>query len=274
MIGLDKDIVEAEIAHGGRTEHIRAAGAEWLGSDTMADDPREPLEGSVAQRWPSLSAWRWLVSSPAREARLCSELDSSALASAREGLADLAYRGVLPRELGLALDGAGAGCSADTDSEHEEFATSQDQAALEAESLARARRRLRHKHSILVTTALLLGLRKLRAIYAQRRLAWEELHLLARGPPPGGVCNPSLSRPQDVQWEERLLQWATSQRGAGLVQLLRWQLLPFQAALERIRGSFGNLPRSGEARLHAALASIGVPTRRGDIASWGSGLPQ
>ena len=75
--------------------------AEQFGGD-YSDDGFET--DSDAERWPILAAWRWLIPLEAREARLTPHLDHSATTIHLEGPADLAYRGAMPRELGLALD--------------------------------------------------------------------------------------------------------------------------------------------------------------------------
>ena len=75
---------------------------------------------------------------------------------------DLAYRGVVPRALSAMLGERGS------ESDAEEYATIRDSALAQAEAQARQRARSRLSASVNVCTALLLGIRRLRADYQER----------------------------------------------------------------------------------------------------------
>ena len=58
----------------------------------------------TASRWPILTAWRWLVVMPSREADLSVDTGGhSAAGVALERECDLGHRGVMPKALGRAI---------------------------------------------------------------------------------------------------------------------------------------------------------------------------
>ena len=114
----------------------------------------------------------------------------SAAATQIEGPGDLAYRGVMPKALGQALCGTSIRSSASDSSDHEEFATSREAVAARLEMSRRHANRHTASPATMVTTALVLGLRKVRAEYASLVQTWRELRLLDLLP-----LTPPASRP-------------------------------------------------------------------------------
>ena len=141
---------------------------------------------------------------PDREALYADEAQGhSSHGVSLEGACDLAYRGIMPRALGKALDSHdiafGAAPPVHSDSDGEEYATWAQPEQVEQEVMKTTARQRRCRNSIRVTTVLLLGLRKMRAEYAQIISAWCELQQLASSlsdpvaapvPPAGNAPHP------------------------------------------------------------------------------------
>ena len=278
-----RDMVEAELAQNAMGPILIAAAVSLWERESEHGFTAPVAPPAVAARWPILSAWRWLVPIPEVETFIGDSLNQSADGARRETHVDLAYRGVLPWGLGRALcapsahGGAIAGVhdeQADGAGRDEEFAT-QSQAASTCQESQRRRQLWRtHAPALRVTTALVLGLRKLRAEYAERIAAWRELYTSEEvrledngGPIPHlGEAGQSLA--------ERLGAWASTPAGRVTVAQLRWSLLPVAAASVRIRADFGPRIASDDGRLRKILSALAIPTLQGGGASWGERFPE
>ena len=100
------------------------------------------------------------------------------------------------------------------------------------------RRRLLRSHQAAVraTTALGLGLRKIRASCAEQIAAWKELYALqVEGLAQGGVP-PSLSTTPGT---DALTAWANSSIGLAVIGQMRWQVIPLTAVCAHVRPEVG-----------------------------------
>ena len=157
-----RDVVEAELARWAGATELTHKAEDWLARVVEQSGQvvgTVPVEAVI--RWPLLSAWRWLVPIPEVEERIGRDIEHSVTGCRLEGAADLAYRAVMPHELGAAICGL---CSVETEmpaQEHlaEEFATSWDQQLLASEAAIRQRALAKHMPAVKVTAALLLGIR-------------------------------------------------------------------------------------------------------------------
>ena len=102
LVDAIRDSIEAALTATVPLDSLIAAAAAWRSSN--ANLLPGVLSPGDAARWPVLSAWRWMVAFPEREAFLTEEpRGSSRDCSRRAGGHDLAYRGVLPLALGKTL---------------------------------------------------------------------------------------------------------------------------------------------------------------------------
>jgi hypothetical protein len=136
-----RDIVEAELLRAASADTLIAAANSWWEEEEVRGGAvlRAPVIRSAEQRWPILTSWRWLVPMPSREAVFNADVDGhSSNGTAIEGANDLAYRGVLPRALGIALAGyEPALANLDEEVDVEDEATFQDRALFRAEASRR-----------------------------------------------------------------------------------------------------------------------------------------
>ena len=103
-----RDAIEAALARHVEPAEHRAAASRWRRVAGVPASHR-PLPAAEA-RWPVLSAWRWLVGAPAREAELADEYSESGAAGATaEHAWETGYRGFIPAELGQFLHRNAAG---------------------------------------------------------------------------------------------------------------------------------------------------------------------
>ena len=97
-VDLLRDDMEAELAGLDSTPTLLAAAQVWR-HRLLARRPAlvlRPCTEADSQRWPILSAWRWLIALPGREHTLSVDVaGSSAVPTSRECGSDVAYRGVL-----------------------------------------------------------------------------------------------------------------------------------------------------------------------------------
>ena len=99
LVDALRDSVEAALSELQPPALLIAAATAWRARNANLV-PGVPSPSDVS-RWPVLSAWRWLVAFPEREAYLSEEpRGSSRDCSHRAKGHDLAYRGVLPLALG------------------------------------------------------------------------------------------------------------------------------------------------------------------------------
>ena len=272
---LVRDEVEAELAACGDPAELVAAGAAWWGQENDAWVIHEGVPEEAMHRWPVLSAWRWLVPTAGSETRCSGDVTLSAPGTRAEGPCDLAYRCVLPAELGRVLNGraqdAGAVQGSEQGSSDEGYATGWEGKALAEEAEARTRARRRCVASIQVTTVLSLGVRKLRAEYAARIETWLRLRALVGHCVVGGatVCY-HIPTPGA---NSRVVNWATSEPGRIVISELRWRVLPREALLRRVRTELGGLRGLRDGALVPLVQRYGVPVLVAGSQSWGPTLP-
>ncbi|CAE7257788.1 unnamed protein product, partial [Symbiodinium necroappetens] len=102
LVDALRDSVETALTASQPSDSLIAAAAGWRSrSANLLPGVPSPED---AARWPVLSAWRWMVAIPEREAFLTEEPRGSSRDSSRRAKGhDLAYRGVIPLALGKAL---------------------------------------------------------------------------------------------------------------------------------------------------------------------------
>ena len=250
---------------------------------------KSSLDAASTNRWPILSAWRWCVSMPDREALYAEEPQGhSSHGVSLEGACDLAYRGIVPRALGKALDAhdmvVGAAPPVHSDSDGEEYATLAQPEQVEQEVMKITARQKRCCNAIRVTTVLLLGLRKMRAEYAQMISAWCELQKLASSlstpvaapvPPAGNAPHPQAAPaiPRAILLSSILQEWLTSQEGLSVIESLRWLAPGPSTLVARVRSEMGIPTGASSQQVLRACEPLGIPVRTAEVISWGSGLP-
>jgi hypothetical protein len=262
----------------GSAEMIIGAATEWWTAE--GDRYRQPavVPRELARRWPVLAAWRWLLAIPTLEDQLAGSILRSDIGASREGPTDLAYRGILPRGLGQALTLAGRGDDGGIGDEgqQEEYALSRSIGQANREAACRRRAWGRYAGPISVTTALLLGLRKLRYEYARRADAWVNLREREVGLSEiqrRGSGAPGAQSVVGGPLAERVAMWAVSPSGRGVLAQMRWRIATREAIVERVRGEIGSSSRQAEGRqLSDLVDSLVVPRRLGEQISWGPRL--
>eukprot|EP00439_Symbiodinium_sp_Y106_P055377 s232_g7.t1 len=193
LVDALRDSVEAALTELQSPDFLIAAACAWR-SRTEYLVPGVPSPRDVS-RWPVLSAWRWLVSFPEREAYLSEEpRGSSRDCSHRAKGHDLAYRGVLPLALGKALCSLHHAANVDHLLPAEIFATLRQPGQATAEAATSHSRASRIQPAVVVSSLLLLGLRFVRSEFQQRLDAWIALagtlldHMQPAGVPQEASC--------------------------------------------------------------------------------------
>ena len=243
---------------------LRAAGA-WRSTLPQVALPST----EAANRWPLLSAWRWLVPLPARESILSLDVQGSSSASTQlETGSELAYRGVLPRHLGAALCKlSGEELGDRWECEVEMFATLAQPAAvlLELRKLGRAVEGF--QPAVAFSSCLLLGLRRVRAEFQRRVSAWLRVAAasLPAAPPEPAVIDAPRSA-------DALLAWFLSPPGCCFVRELRWALLDSSAAVARLR-QFAPVGQRRHGPLLSLLVCEGVAVKHQQLPHWGLDRP-
>ena len=158
------DAVERELASLQCTQALIDA-ANKYGAGISIPLSYLPSEQCVS-RWPILSAWRWLVRIPAKEAALCVLPSPDPDAPELETAMDLAYRCVLPSPIGYAIHKMEV--PRVSEPTVEDVATLVDVRRLSMEDEDRVTMWQKQRPVITVVTALALGLRRLRAEVRRR----------------------------------------------------------------------------------------------------------
>ena len=267
LVDLLRDALEADLSQHVATDALLQAAADWRGSLPRDRVPSPPPLASQ-NRWPLLSAWRWLVPIPDRESLLSVDVNgSSAVSTSRETGSDLAYRGVLPLQLGVALCRSGSSDSSSADcADMESFATLAQPAALASELDRLAQSQHRFLPAIRTVQALLLGLRRIRAEYQRRIEAWLRLACAAT-PVPAPLLDAAAPRQVDP-----LLVWLYSPPGSAVLRELRWSLLSLPSAASRVRLASGFRSRT-ESAIKSLLFEAGVALLVDGLPSWGPDWP-
>ena len=272
LVNLLRDDMERDLAAIAGSSHLLEAARRWQTSVQRRGGEHPPSPPpSVVERWPILAAWRWLVPIPAREALLSQDVAGSSAASAnKECGTDLAYRGVLPKALGVAICHLSPASLEDL--ELEQFASLRNSRALQSEIQALARRQRPFLPAAQCCQRLVVGLRFIRSAYHARVSVWLRLAeaTLPRPPPqalPDGVeDNPAPAAAGSLS------SWLGSATGTAFIQELRWALLPQHAATQRLRRT-APCRHLRDATLTQLLLDNGGAFLTAGQASWGAQRP-
>ena len=292
LVDQVRDAVESALRRECNADALRDAGEEWASSRCPG---WAAVPAAARSRWPILAAWRWLVSIPEREEFLAEAgtAESSAAATSREGAADLAYRGAMPRSLGRCLargpaptgltadyadDAADDEADEDGASPPEEYATAHEPRRATVEASRRLTWAQRGTPAVRVTAVLVLGLWYVRSRYAARIDAWARL---AQGAASGDLlggdgdrsCRDAAADIPLARASAMVTRWAGTPAGAAVVQLLRWQAPTTRTLAARIRAEVPELRRFADRSLRRASAPLGVPVSEGGHVSWGPAMP-
>ena len=280
LLDLLRDDIEQELLLLRPAEaHTKAAG-DWR-RRFIQDHPHVDLSVSQADavRWPMLSLWAWFVPNTPRETTLSVDINGSSTAStAKETGVDLAYRGVLPLQLGAML------ChltvpqlEALVAQEVELHASIRQPVALQHELKLLSRAHAKALPAIKLSQALLLGLRHVRAAYQQRLDVWIRV---ARVALPAQLASDPAEAPADRAAAEQrpppadaaLRSWLNSEAGQRLTRELRWQLPRPAVAISRLRSSVA-CGRLLEASIANLLQQQGVPLVTAGAPAWSNTMP-
>ena len=273
--------VELELASLGCTQDLISAAEKHFAGTTC---PPSHLPSSYCTgKLPILSAWRWLVRIPAKEALLNARCSPhSPDTSEPEGPMDLAYRCVLPSPLGYAIHKIDI--PPEGEPTIEDDATLLDMHRLSKEAEDRLALWRAQRLAIMVVTALALGLRRLRAEVRRRVDAWKILAASAASAPQTPLFLPTPPVPQsqleDHQTPRRrcsfhpaFREWATSS-GVSFIRTLRWSIPPLDTVIERTRTTARCATHASAAKITEALINLGVPFATAYGPSWGPGFPE
>ena len=258
-----RDDIEAELQTLASADSLHQAAQAWQ-RQARADALPIQCAAQDALRWPTLSAWRWLVVLPGREPLLSVDVDgSSVTGTGHERGSDLAYRAVLPIRLGNALCaaasmGAIAGAGAFCHPPPTPRSTARNTRTFQSTGP--------HAPAIHLTKCLLLGIRRLRQAYQARLDGWIHLCRIAIPPSLEGDAQAALHPPrQDAA--SSLRTWLATPPGQSLLTELRWALLRPPAALARLR-AMGPCGRLADSALLAALAQHGTAVLQDSAPAW------
>ena len=278
LVDILRDDVEAELQAIQPLPALQAAAHTWrqrLHSTAPTSLP-PPCSDGAAVRWPVLSAWRWLVPLPGWEANLSTDVaGSSRVATNRERGSDLAYRGVIPRFLGVSLCNLSP-LEADSlrQAELELYATLRQPGALQHELQLLSKSRTAILPAVRLTQCLLLGLRKLRQAYQARTTTWLALCRAALPAADGDMPGEGQvdDRPPLRNSSSSLTAWLQSDAGQRLIRELRWALLRPEAAAARLR-SMHPCGRLSDSTIISLLLQHGGAIISETLPSWAPDLP-
>ena len=278
LVDILRDDVEAELQAIQPLPALQAAAHTWrqrLHSTAPTSLP-PPCSDGAAVRWPVLSAWRWLVPLPGWEANLSTDVaGSSRVATNRERGSDLAYRGVIPRFLGVSLCNLSPH-EADSlrQAELELYATLRQPGALQHELQLLSKSRTAILPAVRLTQCLLLGLRKLRQAYQARTTTWLALCRAALPAADGDMPGEGqvVDRPPLRNSSSSLTAWLQSDAGQRLIRELRWALLRPEAAAARLR-SMHPCGRLSDSTIISLLLQHGGAIISETLPSWAPELP-
>jgi hypothetical protein len=142
----------------------------------------------------------------------------------------------------------------------------------------------KYSAAIRVTTVLILGVRGVRAAYAEMLRAWQELMQTELGPVAPVVDDEAPLVPEPVApaapvipdraavLQAHISRWAPSPQGQRVIRELRWLCPSLQTLAARVRAE---LPPTGTGvqQILSACRLLGIPVRSGEETSWGVGLP-
>ena len=266
------DAVELELTRARAVDDLLAAARCWQAAE--AENGKAEFFGDVppatAGRWPILTAWRWLVPMPTREQLYGAEPRGRSEEGVRmEYAMDMGYRALMPRQLGKALccpteaDVEGVGVEAT-----EDYATARQLGQAMEEQHGRSKAAREIWPTVRLTTLLVIGLRKIRAEYAQRTQAWIRLARLHSQAQPAPAPNDEQPA-QRPSGRESLQQWCLTDGGRQTVRQLRWLAPTEQQALARIRVEVPT-GRLVNGTILGVLQNAGVPVKQGGDLNWGT----
>ena len=255
-----RDDMEAELSRvATRARLVEAAAAARLSSHGGTYP--------TSQRWPVLSAWRWLVPSSSEIEVFGAEVNGSSRETTRlEHGHDLAYRGIMPQELGRALKRlAGeesANVSSVLDDDDEQFGSSVCiNAAAEEHKSSLSHLDVHVGAAAGPLRLLVMGLRAVRAEYLKRIQVWSEaVHAALHT-----AVDPVAAPPPAVATDGFVL-WLASATGRECVRELRWLGPTRRVAVQRVRQEY----RAGlsDNRVVRQLSASGVPFLDQDDLCW------
>ena len=278
-----RDTLEQELAMDGAGQHLMDRAGEWWVEQASRNGGARrteiPLE--TARRWPILSSWRWVVPCPSFEAAIrAADVHSSAPGVAMETALDLAYRGIVPSCLARAVEGVEP-TAVSSASEAEEYAAQREHGGLAQESASRVISLNKHRRLKRICVILLLGIRKVRAAYAERIAAWRSLQMAASAQGMVLAVNehsvPSERQAAGSHLPPRassVLSWAQSQAGQADIVAMRWRILPLDAACNRLAQFAPGGARLGARASTEILSRLGVPTLVDGSVSCGAFWPE
>jgi hypothetical protein len=270
------DAVELELSrHRSRGELIEEAD-RWRIAESF--DGRgvffPALPASSCNRWPILWAWRWLLPMASREVIYGADTDGKSEAGVRQEYAmDLGYRGLMPLRLGTFLcktASAGLEHTESLEQEVEEHATARHVQQAMVEGCRYSQRSLLIRPAISVTTLLALGLRRVRAEYAERLDSFSQL-LRAQDADGHAAPAPPMVGLQ-VSLKDRLMEWGGTASGRDVIGQLRWLAPTVATLLARLRAesTHARIPE----QLALSLAAVwGIPVAHAGDLFWGPTRP-
>ena len=205
---------------------------------------------------------------------------------------DLGYRAIMPAALGRLLakipaeDRGAGGMAADgaddgMDSSDEEYADSNEVARAQMEHRKRDSKMAKWRGAVQVTSVALLGLRRLRAAYAEQIEMWAQLEEQAQKDPELTALDPhpldqgEAQQPRapagpsrELIFRDKLVSFAASVTGSRAIREIRWAALTPDQLASRLRRE---LPLTGATPRQIAhvAAEFGVPTRCNGVLEWG-----
>ena len=99
------DIIESELLTSSSEGALIEAAARWWVKEQERGRTPGVVPARSCERWPVLSAWRWLINVPDREHAIGQVTERSGPGTQLEGPSDLAHRAIMPKDLARALVG-------------------------------------------------------------------------------------------------------------------------------------------------------------------------
>ena len=171
---------------------------------------------------------------------------------------------------------------ASPDSDNEEYAYALDVEAAQHESNQRARRWQSHSAPLNITTALVLGLRRIRAEYAQQIATWRDLHTISSTSLSAGLAGTDLPAPAPHLLSPRpvvasqvrlwLEQWGRTRHGSSVLRQLLWAAPPALTVAARLHAEGCPIRNLRPAHVASQAASHAIPTQTKPSLSWGGSL--
>ena len=227
----------------------------------------------TAQRWPILSAWKWFVPLSTEIEVLGHDDESSSRTVTSSELGhDLAYRGIMPRELGRFLRRHGqSNCSRlpEEDAPDEQFGSFLDMQGAADELVATAERCVQAVGAAIgVLRLLMLGLRCIRAEYLKRLDAWASAMTASLSEATAQVLPAGPLNPRPPTAPDRARTWLRTPERYLLEGAEMAGCRPYNTVVNRLRSVLRT--NYSNDRLAEILMEFGIPMRTGTVLSWGA----